>query len=329
MVGTGITTYATAAPAEIRCEVLETLIRVTEADAAFWYAVSSENRLSSAIVVGSPRIEQHLSCFMGAPLPDGAASSASTQSVRARRGRWSLTTAPATTRKRFRGLFEDFESPESFAALRVFDAFYRPCRISDQLRLLPFRDGRFLGWIGVVRTDGTRFEPATRAAVDAQVGQVEESLATARALESIDDPSAYLLARPDGAVEQATEPALRWLTLERDAILRRAVCAADQGELDECRIDGVSVRFVRLDGSGGVRYLATLTDDAGLSLSRAACLTPVEHLVAVSAAAGLRVHEIAEEHALSPNTVKSHLKSVYRKLEVASRVELAEALDAG
>ncbi|MCZ7684594.1 MAG: helix-turn-helix transcriptional regulator [Sandaracinaceae bacterium] len=178
----------------------------------------------------------------------------------------------------------------------------------------------------MVRRDGRRFTPSARTAANALVSQVEDGLAAARALESIGDACAYLLARPCGAVEQASRGVERWMSRERDAIVRSAIRAADRGELVECRIDGVSLRFARLDGAGGARYLATLVDMPSPRLSRAATLTPVEHSIATSAAAGLSVREIADEHQLSPNTIKTHLKSVYRKLEVASRMELAAML---
>ena len=56
-------------------------------------------------------------------------------------------------------------------------------------------------------------------------------------------------------------------------------------------------------------------------------LTPTEVEVAEHAADGLSTAEIAEVMFVSPNTVKTHLKHVYRKLDVHSRVELAGVVD--
>jgi DNA-binding NarL/FixJ family response regulator len=43
---------------------------------------------------------------------------------------------------------------------------------------------------------------------------------------------------------------------------------------------------------------------------------------------GLRVSTIARELEISPNTVRNHLKSIYRKLGVRSQTELLEQLRA-
>lgn len=52
-------------------------------------------------------------------------------------------------------------------------------------------------------------------------------------------------------------------------------------------------------------------------------LTPRETEIAGLIVGGLQTKEIAERLYLSPNTVKVHLKSIFRKLGVRNRVELA------
>lgn len=52
-------------------------------------------------------------------------------------------------------------------------------------------------------------------------------------------------------------------------------------------------------------------------------LTPTEEEVALHATEGGTTAQIAEAMFVSPNTVKTHLKHIYRKLDVHSRVELA------
>ncbi len=58
-----------------------------------------------------------------------------------------------------------------------------------------------------------------------------------------------------------------------------------------------------------------------------AALTPTEVEVAGHAAAGLSTAEIGKAMFVSPNTVKTHLKHIYGKLDVHSRVELAGVVD--
>ncbi len=55
-------------------------------------------------------------------------------------------------------------------------------------------------------------------------------------------------------------------------------------------------------------------------------LTPREHRVSALAAEGKRNHEIARILFVTVKTVEWHLSQVYRKLGIASRDELREAL---
>jgi DNA-binding CsgD family transcriptional regulator len=57
-------------------------------------------------------------------------------------------------------------------------------------------------------------------------------------------------------------------------------------------------------------------------------LTPRQLEVCECAASGATVDEIAAHLHISPGTVRTHLKTVYRNLGVANRVELARALGA-
>jgi DNA-binding NarL/FixJ family response regulator len=55
-------------------------------------------------------------------------------------------------------------------------------------------------------------------------------------------------------------------------------------------------------------------------------LTPSERRIAELAAAGCQNREIAEALFVTTHTVEFHLRNTYRKLEIASRTELAQAL---
>jgi DNA-binding CsgD family transcriptional regulator len=57
-------------------------------------------------------------------------------------------------------------------------------------------------------------------------------------------------------------------------------------------------------------------------------LTPREREVLVQLVAGDRVASIARELEISQNTVRNHLKSIFRKLSVRSQVELLDRLKA-
>ena len=55
-------------------------------------------------------------------------------------------------------------------------------------------------------------------------------------------------------------------------------------------------------------------------------LTAREHEIAELVATGRTNREIAEQLVLSPRTIEAHLRSIYAKLAVRSRVELTRAL---
>ena len=55
-----------------------------------------------------------------------------------------------------------------------------------------------------------------------------------------------------------------------------------------------------------------------------AALTPTERNIAALVGAGLRNKDVAERLSISPRTVESHLTRIYAKLEVSSRVQLAQ-----
>jgi DNA-binding NarL/FixJ family response regulator len=62
------------------------------------------------------------------------------------------------------------------------------------------------------------------------------------------------------------------------------------------------------------------------ALSGAESLTPSELRVAAMAAEGMTNRDIAQNLFVTPKTVEVHLSSVYRKLDIGSRTQLASAL---
>ena len=72
-----------------------------------------------------------------------------------------------------------------------------------------------------------------------------------------------------------------------------------------------------LSGENSVATLATVADG----------LTQREREVALLVAEGLRSREVAERLCIASQTVKSHLKTIFDKLGVRNRVELARRLE--
>lgn len=70
------------------------------------------------------------------------------------------------------------------------------------------------------------------------------------------------------------------------------------------------------------RHIVTVTNTVGMTYS----LTPKEKSVAMLAARGLKNAEIAQRLSVSENTVRYHLRSVFRKMDIDRRTKLAEKL---
>ena len=128
--------------------------------------------------------------------------------------------------------------------------------------------------------------------------------------------------RSGAALEEARSllelgSALRRSGRRRDA---RAVLRRAQECGRACGAVAVVERATEELSASGARLLR-------VALSGVAALTPSERRVADLAAQGLTNRRIAERLVISPKTVEHHLGSVYRKLGISSRRELADALN--
>lgn len=90
--------------------------------------------------------------------------------------------------------------------------------------------------------------------------------------------------------------------------------------------EGLQLRARRFDGPVPT-YLVDVGPRVPLQLGADADLTPTQRQVAEYAAVGATVAEIARSLESAQETVRTHLREVYRRLDVANRVELARALE--
>ena len=318
------TTFVSGSPDAMRDELLDELRILVAADAAVWLDVDEDGRLAVIRSRGAPNAERALLRFLGQELPSGAATTSCERIRRLRRGGWTLSRPAPQLKRSFRGLYDEYQTRDTLQSLPIYTDFYARAGLTDQLRLLAYRGTRFVGWIAALRSGGSFTRDEQRSANEL-VRRTIEGLAAARTMEALDD-DAFLIFDGAGVAERGTERALAWLSHERAELFGRCVRAADHGEKTQFRIDGVSARLVRLAGGESVRYLAMLRDRDSLELQMGAGLSPMEQAIAEDLAAGLTIPEIAASRSRAESTVKSQAKNIYRKLGVASRLELAEAL---
>jgi DNA-binding CsgD family transcriptional regulator len=133
----------------------------------------------------------------------------------------------------------------------------------------------------------------------------------------------------DGELEQKSESAEEWLETHILELCAQTVSRLAKSDVETLTtsVSGASVSFVRMLGDGQTRYLMEASDAPPPCLATDWQLTDRQREVAYLAADGMTAREIGEELGIAYNTVKKHLQNIYRKLGVASRLELADRLD--
>ncbi|MCC6621077.1 MAG: helix-turn-helix transcriptional regulator [Deltaproteobacteria bacterium] len=321
--GTDLVTAA-GTPEEMRRAVVEEILALAEGDGALFYTVDEGPgqpcAVASSVSVGAAeaaaRAVSDLMLRHPQSLPDP------------RQAR------PAETAS-FLESAMIFGSWERFVERPFSQSMREVAGLGDQIRLLAFQGDRYLGWIGAFRRWGApRFGLRERQRLAPIVPRVVDQLAAADALESTGLPTApaFVVVRPDGKVEHASEGGHAWLDRAafRDAlaVTVRRIDGGD-GEGGPCRLVWrARARVTRLDGADGVRYLVCLEPLATIRRPLVARLSPTQRRVASLVADGLRRKEIAELLELGEETVRSHVREVYRRLEVADRFELQRLLQA-
>ncbi|MBI5495381.1 MAG: helix-turn-helix transcriptional regulator [Deltaproteobacteria bacterium] len=305
----------------IRAEVLTAIRTVAGMDFSLFYSladVDGKTHLSEWQADGDDGlVDRIMSPLARAPWPGESFLNLQTPEPRSTRSfvEWSAM-----------GLRDEIEQSP------VFRRIYAPHGLADQLRLLVYCGNQFVGWLGGVRRRGApRFGREDRRQLDPLVEGAVSALCAADALArgEVTGAPAFVMLLPDGSVESASESARAWLQWpELRVLLEKNARAMDQGAEQEgvLALRQALVRMVRLDGPGGVRYLARLGHAAAVRRRPEAALPRSQREVAELAAAGMSIREIADAVRLTRNTVRWYLREVYTSLEVSNRVELARAL---
>jgi DNA-binding CsgD family transcriptional regulator len=243
---------------------------------------------------------------------------------------WDPRTVRAKDRRRFVAYRSEVGPVEDLRGTMVFRSLYARHGIHDQLRILAYDGPYFLGWLALMRHRPTNFTTEDTRRLDQLAGPLCDRLAVADQTQeaTLDQTTALLLSADGQKIAYATRTARRWLTPRRADGVKRFLRLWKQGRRERALVGGALLSISRLDGPNGVRYLVRIRPTEAPRVSPAAPLTPRQTEISEFAAAGATADEIARHLDISPNTVKSHLKAAYRRLEVNSRVELRELLGA-
>ncbi len=219
------------------------------------------------------------------------------------------------------------------AGLGARSMLWQVAGIRSTLGMTVMHDDMLVGGIALVRLNG---EPGF-GRVDINAARALEadtvrwfSAAWRRRIADSRPPGSrsYIVFDRAGRLRSVSRGASRWLADEavRARLGELAASFARGASRPEAFVRRAPVRFEPLDGEGG-SVLAIVEEAAAHRPGPREKLTDAQRRVADLAVAGATVKEIAAGLKRSPETVRDHLKAIYERLGIGSRVELGRVLD--
>ncbi|NOY93982.1 MAG: helix-turn-helix transcriptional regulator [Deltaproteobacteria bacterium] len=237
-----------------------------------------------------------------------------------------LRLTPKAQRRRFFSS-ADLIDREAMMQTQTWQTIYGPSGVADQMRLIVTHGESIVSYVLVLRFRGSPLferEPALQRLTPA----IRRALVTADALDQHPHEPADFILDGSGRMCFASSSGRAWLAVPGvQAAIAARVRKLDSGEDDGP--EGVGwgeASICRVTGSEGVRYLVHVLPRQLLPLLGAASLSPTQLEIAKLAAAGASVPDIGGMMGRSQETVRSHLREVYRRLHIGSRAELGAAM---
>lgn len=210
----------------------------------------------------------------------------------------------------------------------VVDGWWKPFDLVDAVGINVARDQRYIGYLAIYRTARSpRF-------TDADVRRVTESERLVRHVLEAADALAAATAAPVGAhvldpdgrllFTVSASPGNATTTSALEEPVRAFLANRGPGEL----LVGQSlVSMSQLQGASGRAALVIVRPVRESTVPDILRLTRLKRSIAIFAAAGATTSEIATALHRKPETVRAHLKEIYLRLGINSRVELAELVE--
>lgn len=205
---------------------------------------------------------------------------------------------------------------------------YGPAGLTHELSMLIYEGSRFIGRVIAVGgrrgfiSSAPRYWNGIREAVSRFIRQYDtqrrQCVPVSRGTFVIDQSR---------RVEFGTNGAWAWLSMPDFRERFGQVSGPSDTEL---RLVGdAEVRVARMTNPGRAGLMVEVAPAAPVRLAPDGSLTPTQRKVAEFACEGATTQEIAATMEMSVETVRTHMREVYRRLEVASRVELAAKMRSG
>lgn len=212
--------------------------------------------------------------------------------------------------------------------LNAWERHWRPAGIGAAIGMTVADTSSILGGIVAVRLGSearfSRRDHARLKGLQASVGDTFSRLVTQR--REVAAPSGTVLAFGRGGALLSAAPGPDSTAVANEVVRRLGRRAADMivdGALRSIEFGEHSqFHLTRLAGDPPM-VIATAQPGAPVPLTARHLLTPAQHQVAELAVIGATIDEIARHLRRSPDTVNCHLKGIYERLGIGSRVELA------
>ena len=312
-----LSTISSRDPKQIRCEVLEALIGVVPAELAVFYnpiqGPEGTYYVTGVHFAGSDdELTRWFRQFIDGELPETP---------------WLPPEIDRRIINRFirvRAFYDD----ETILSYGVMKDIMLPVEVPDNLRAVLYDGNRMMGWLGLMRRGLLeRFTRAEEEILNEVISQIRSALAAAEALESdLLGEGICAVLMPSGVIEHASAAFQAWYNGEQRDGLKQLIATADRRKKMPAKMvfQGHLLRLVRLDGIGGVRYMVTAEQSELLRITPAMMLTKRQREIVDYVVAGATSREIAEALQISYYTVRTHMKNIYRRLDVASKVDLID-----
>lgn len=186
----------------------------------------------------------------------------------------------------------------------LIPSFERPVRVGAGWVRTLHRDGRVLGVATGRGEQLPRREPILRPRSERTLGRIRSGFAYV-------DGTGSLLSSSIPITDRSSFEAATRTVIERNGPVLES---------------GVWMQPLRLTGDGREDLLIAFTPATALAVPRFARLTTTQAEVCELAAGGCSTREIAERRSSSPETIRSHLKAAYRRLDISSRPELVPVI---
>lgn len=317
---------STALPKSRQCSIFETLDAMraeSGADAAVHLDFRQHDDdivISEVTVVGKAENWEMMKDGLG---PNGFDSDSSDDALSMREGQWCLQAPARRHFNRFCWLEEDVAQLAPWQRTTAFESLYASNEFDTQHRAIFVDHGEVVGWIAFLWKEKPRQLERIETTIDGRSAEMRALLVDSHHVPPLKhrmliDGANDLIALDPDAESVLDAETLRALRIR----FRKHKNQASPTSFH----DSYGITPVPMQGENGHATLLLIDPLEAVSIDMRKALTSLQRRVAGLVAEGNSNADVAEILDVSVNTVKYHLKRIYRIVGVTNRVELATFL---